>query len=77
MEQEENIVRKVQLLEELVASQTKTLETANIIINMKNRLIELGELEIQLHKRENSRLQRVVFGLFILLVVSSIMHIVR
>lgn len=77
MTQEENIVHRVRLLEELVESQTQVLDTANSIIEMKTRLVELCEREIEIHRRENSRLQRVVFGLCIVLLLNVIVHLVQ
>jgi len=75
--QEEAIVYKVQLLEELSERQQRLLGIANEIIDGKNRLIELCELEIELHRRENVRLQRAVFILAIVLTFSSIVHLTR
>jgi hypothetical protein len=76
-DQEEAIVYKVQLLEELSERQQRLLGIANEIIDGKNRLIELCELEIELHRRENVRLQRAVFILAIVLIFSSIVHLTR
>jgi hypothetical protein len=76
-DQEEAIVYKVQLLEELSERQQRLLGIANEIIDGKNRLIELCELEIELHRRENVRLQRAVFILAIVLTFSSIVHLTR
>jgi hypothetical protein len=75
-EQEEPIVYKVQLLEDLVARQEKLLTTAREIIDGKNRIIELCELETDIYKRENVRLQRSVFILAIVLTFSSIAHLI-
>jgi hypothetical protein len=76
-DQEEAIVYKVQLLEELSERQQRLLGIANEIIDGKNRIIELCELEIELHRRENVRLQRAVFILAIVLTFSSIVHLTR
>lgn len=59
-DQEEPIVYKVQLLEELSERQQKLLETANEIIAGKNRLIELCELETDLYRTQNKRLSRML-----------------
>jgi len=75
-EQEEPIVYKVQLLEDLVARQEKLLTTAREIIDGKSRLIELCELETDIYRRENVRLQRSVFILAIVLTFSSIAHLI-
>jgi hypothetical protein len=76
-QEEEPIVYKVQLLEELAEKQERLLLIANEIIDGKNRLIELCELEIELHRSENLRLQRSVFILAIVLIFSSIVHLIR
>ena len=59
-QQEEPIVYKVQLLEELVGRQEKLLTTAREIIDGKNRLIELCELETDLYRTQNKRLSRLL-----------------
>jgi|694.fasta_scaffold154074_6 hypothetical protein len=76
MTPEENIIYKIQLLEELVESQERLLTSANTIINMKTRLVELCEQEIELYKRKNSRLQVTVFGLCIILLLNVIVHLI-
>jgi hypothetical protein len=76
MTPEENIIYKIQLLEELVESQERLLTSANRIISMKTRLVELCEQEIELHKRKNSRLQATVFGLCIVLLLNVIVHLI-
>ena len=76
-DQEEAIVYKVQLLEELSERQQRLLGIANEIIEMKTRLVELCEREIEIHRRENSRLQRVVFGLCVVLILNLIVHLVN
>lgn len=50
------IEETLEAMENLVASQDKTLKVANEIITMKNRMIELCELEIELYKKQNTRL---------------------
>lgn len=53
------IEETIEAMENLVASQDKTLKVANEIITMKNRMIELCELEIELYKKQNKRLLRL------------------
>lgn len=53
------IEETLEAMENLVASQDKTLKVANEIITMKNRMIELCELEIELYKKQNTRLLRL------------------
>ena len=50
------IEETLEAMENLVAAQDKTLKVANEIITMKNRMIELCELEIELYKKQNTRL---------------------
>ena len=76
-DQEEAIVYKVQLLEEQSERQQRLLGIANEIIELKTRLVELCEREIEIHRRENLRLQRSVFILAIALIFSSIVHLIR
>ena len=47
------IEETIEAMENLVAAQDKTLKVANEIITMKNRMIELCELEIELYKKQN------------------------
>ena len=76
-DQEEPIVYKVQLLEELIERHQKLLTLANEIIDGKNRMIELCELEIELHRKENVRLQRALFICGIVLVISATLNLIR
>jgi hypothetical protein len=69
MTQEQNIVYKIQVLEELVESQAKTLNLDNQIISMKNRLIELAEEESRLQKREIMTLRVLLAISFVLLFI--------
>jgi hypothetical protein len=75
--QEEPIVYKVQLLEELIERQQKLLTIANEIIDGKNRIIELCELEIELHRKENVRSQRALFICGIVLLISATLNLIR
>ena len=75
-QQEEPIVYKVQLLEELVARQQKTLETAREIIDGKNRIIELCELETDIYKRQNKRLSKALVVCGIALAIDVVVTII-
>lgn len=76
-QQEEPIVYKVQLLEELVARQEKLLTTAREIIDGKNRLIELCELETDIYKRQNKRLNTMLIVATIGLICFTASTIIR
>lgn len=75
-QKEEPIVRKVELLEDLIQRQQRLLGIANEIIDGKNRLIELSELEIDLYQRQNKRLGRSLVICGVVLILNVIIHIV-
>jgi hypothetical protein len=67
MSKHPHINETLEKLTELARSYEKALECANEIISMKNRYIELCEMETELHRKENIRLQKIVFWLSICL----------
>jgi hypothetical protein len=77
---EPQIDEALEKLTELAHSYQKALECANELISMKDRYIKLCEMETELHRKENSRLQSVVFWLSIALgaclILSFLSHIV-
>lgn len=75
--QEPTIEETIDNLKLLAKTQDEALECANEIISLKNRYIELCEMETELHRRENSRLQKTVFWLSIMLLISSVIHIIK
>lgn len=76
-QEEEPIVYKVQLLEELAKKQERLLVIANEIIDGKNRLIELCELQIDIYKLENKRLKRSLMISAVLFAIVAIINITR
>lgn len=76
-QEEEPIVYKVQLLEDLVARQEKLLTTAREIIDGKNRLIELCELETDIYKLQNKRLTTILIISTIGLICFTVSTIIR
>jgi hypothetical protein len=80
MSKHPHINETLEKLEELAHGYQKALECSNQIISMKNRMIELCEMETELHRKENVRLQSVVFwlsvGLGASLILSFLSHIV-
>lgn len=76
-QEEEPIVRKVQLLEELSERQQRLLGLANEIIDGKNRIIELCELETDLYKRQNKRLTTMLIVSTIGLICFTVSTIIR
>jgi hypothetical protein len=76
-QEEEPIVRKVELLEDLIQRQQRLLGIANEIIDGKNRLIELSELEIDLYQRQNKRLTRSLMISAVLFAVLAVLNLTR
>jgi hypothetical protein len=54
MESTSDLIYKVELLEDLIETQTKLLDTSNLIIQAKNRMIDLCEEEAVIYRRENA-----------------------
>ena len=75
-QEEEPIVRKVELLEDLIQRQQRLLGLASEIIDGKNRLIELSELEVEIYRSQNKRLGRSLVICGIVLILNVIIHIV-
>ena len=75
--QQPHIEETLEKLTELAHGYQKALECSNQIISMKNRYIELCEMETALHRKENLRLQRMVFWLSIMVLISSVIHIIK
>jgi uncharacterized protein (DUF305 family) len=76
--QEDEIIYKVQLLEELIDKHQEALKMANNLLNLKDKLVELCEAEIEIYKRENKRLRTslIVSGvIFTILAVISIIQL--
>jgi hypothetical protein len=76
-DQEEPIVYKVQLLEELIERQSRLLVTANDIIDMKTRLIKLCEQEVDIYRAENKRLGRSLLFCGALLILSTVLSLIH
>lgn len=72
-----HINETLEKLEELARSYKTALECANEIISMKDRYIELCEMETALHRKENLRLQKSIFWISVLLTISSMIHLIN
>ena len=72
MSKDPHINETLEKLEELAQNYKRALECANEIISMKDRYIELCEKETELHRKENLRLQSIVFWLSICLGAVSV-----
>ena len=77
MNRDPHIDETLEKLTELSKSYERALECANEIISMKNRYIELCEMETALHRKENLRLQKSIFWISVLFTISSAVHIVN
>ena len=69
------IEETLEAMTNLVQKQDKTLEVANEIITMKNRMIELCELEIELYRKQNKRLLGLLIFLSAISAISGILLI--
>ena len=77
MNRDPHIDETLEKLTELVHGQQRAINMCNEIIHMKNRYIELCEMETTLHRKENLRLQRVDLWLSICLGLSAIISLCR
>ena len=77
MSKDPHIDETLEKLTELAHGYQKALECSNQIISMKDRYIELCEQETELHRKENLRLQKTVFWLSIMVLISSVIHIIK
>jgi hypothetical protein len=75
--QEESIVYKIQLLEELVERQQKTLMMANNLLDIKSRLVELCEEEVEIYKKECKRLRRSLIISGVIFALLAIINLTR
>ncbi len=75
--QEESIVYKIQLLEELVERQQKTLMMANNLLDIKSRLVELCEEEVEIYKKECKRLRRSLIISGVIFAVLAVINLTR
>ena len=67
------IEETIEAMEILVENQDKTLKVANEIITMKNRMIELCELQIEMQKKQNRTQLVVIIVLSAISAISTIL----
>ena len=77
MRKQEPIDETIIKLTELIEGQQRALNMANNLLDMKGRLVELCEEEVEIYKRHNKSLHRITIGLSILIFLSAILHIIR
>lgn len=75
--EEEPIVYKVQLLEELAMKQSNLLKVADELINLKTRLIEVCEEETEHYRQENKRLRKLLFVSSIVLAINVAINVIH
>lgn len=75
MEENKNILERVELLEELIEQQKLGLLLSNDIINLNSELIELYEKQLNNYKSLNYELKKSLVVCLIVLVVISVLHI--
>jgi hypothetical protein len=74
---EEAFYHKVTALEELVNRQQRALEMASELLDMKGKLIELCEEEIELYKTENKRLRTSLIISGIIFALLAVINLTR
>jgi hypothetical protein len=53
------LLEKLEMLEELAINQDKALKTADQLLNLKTKLVELCEEEVEIYKKQNKRLTAI------------------
>ena len=73
MNRDPHIEETLEKLEELVHSQQKAMHVANEIISMKNRYIELCEIETAMYKKQAAKHGITVLILSVMLFITSVL----
>lgn len=71
---DEALLHKLEMLEELAINQDKALKTADQLLNLKTKLVELCEEEVEIYKKQNKKLTAISI---IALAFSSIVILVN
>ena len=53
------LLEKLEMLEELAINQDKALKTADQLLNLKTKLVELSEEEVEIYKKQSKRLTAI------------------
>lgn len=53
------LLEKLEMLEELAINQDKALKTADQLLNLKTKLVELCEEEVEIYKKQNKKLTAI------------------
>lgn len=71
------LLHKLEMLEELAINQDKALKTADQLLNLKTKLVELCEEEVEIYKKQNKRLSRVLFICGVVLFINAVFGLIR
>jgi len=52
-------LEKLEMLEELAINQDKALKAADQLLNLKTKLVELCEEEVEIYKKQNKKLAAI------------------
>lgn len=56
---DKTLLHKLEMLEELAINQDKALKTADQLLNLKTKLVELCEEEVEIYKKQNKKLAAI------------------
>lgn len=74
-EKQEAFYYKVEQLEELVMNQQRALKMANNLLDLKSKLVELSEEEVEIYKKECKRLRRSLIISGIIFAVLAVLNL--
>jgi hypothetical protein len=74
--EKESFYYKVEQLEELVMNQQKALQMANNLLDLKGKLVDLCEEEVEIYKKEYKRLKRSLWIAFGWIVIRTTIDII-
>jgi uncharacterized protein YlxW (UPF0749 family) len=76
-ENQKLINEKMELLEELVKKQQEALDTAKLIINSSDKLLNLYENQTEMYKKSNNRLLTSLLIIGAIFVVSAVLNLIN
>jgi uncharacterized protein YlxW (UPF0749 family) len=76
-ENQKLINEKMELLEELVKKQQEALDTAKLIINSSDKLLNLYEDQTEMYKKSNNRLLTSLLIIGAIFVVSAVLNLIN
>lgn len=77
MNKNPQIEETIEQLTELVETQDRALRTADAIISLKNKLIEICEEETDFYRKQNSALKKSLIVCGVILVIHAILTIIQ